>query len=68
MLSSFGTEKLKDVKDDEINKMQEAIDRIRLYFKIFSKKISQRIFFIKIFSHVNKDESLESKGKICEYF
>lgn len=35
LLSSFGADKLKlDDKDDEINKIQDAIDRIKKFFKI----------------------------------
>ena len=42
LLSSFGSDKLKDVKDDEINKIQEAIDRIRSFFKYLTSKLRRK--------------------------
>ncbi len=58
LLSSFGTDKLKDVKDDEINKIQEAIDRFKRFFNYFHRKIKCKF---KLFSRYNaKNVQLES--------
>ena len=39
LLSSFGSDRLKDVKEDKINKTQEAIARIKLMFYVLVEEL-----------------------------
>ena len=61
LLSSFGTDKLKDVKDDEINKIQEAIDRIKRFINFLKSKINalRKIFHRK--TNENVKEAVNKK-------
>lgn len=42
LLSSFGSEKLKDVKDDEINNIQETIYRFKRILSYFFSKVKAK--------------------------
>lgn len=61
LLSSFGVDKLKiDEKDDEINKIQEAIDRIKKFLRIVLKRLTQYSIYAR------KRTSIPAKTSIAE--
>ena len=67
LLSSFGTDKLKDVKDDEINKIQEAIDRFRRMFNYLNRKIKCKFkLFARYYARNIQLESSKSKKQIFD--
>ena len=57
LLSSFGSDRLKDVKDDEINKIQEAVDRIRRFFRYLSRKLASLTKTNTEFTSIRKERN-----------
>lgn len=64
LLSSFGADQLNnmDEKDDEINKIQEAIDRIKRFFRFLLASI-QKLIFYKYNNSIKSKKKLNMNGK-----